>query len=690
MTATTTDAYTRFSDALRASGQKVKGAGRDRLRATCPAHGGQDLNLSVAKGDQGTLIKCWSHGCTEADIARSVGLELRDLFDQDGRAEYDYGNGHKVVRTRTNTGKAIRQENTPAITSLYSPAGGHSIESSAVVLLAEGEKTTDALIRMGAPCAATWPGGSSAVGKVDLTPLAGKTVIICPDNDAPGDKAAQALVERLTPIAGEIRFWRVPETFVGHPMNDAADLHIAGGSLDDLTEEAPEVPELTTPAGVGEQHSGQVRMAYRLAAAHGDKLMYVHGIGWHYWDGRRWTPDHAGRANRAVLDVLATALAESIGDKQLRADVARCESANGIAGVLGIASALVEFATTVEMLDADPHLLNCANGTLDLRTRRLGSHAPADRLTKVTAGAYRPDADMDVWSTFLGTVLPDADEREYLQRVMGQSVYGQVREHLFPVLIGTGANGKGTAYGAVVHALGDYAQIIDPDMLMARGGSGVGGPELMQLLGARLVVGSETEEGRKLDEATMKRLTGGDKLTARNLYQAPVSWLPSHQIVYVTNALPQVKGNDPAVWRRIRVVPFDVVIPPAERDPELNERLQLHADAILSWVVEGHWDYTDNGGMREPSSVVRATDDYRDDSDSVASFVEERCTKSRTLSATTRQLYAAWQAWQISNGAEQMTEKKFGGEMDRLGFTARRTNTGALREGIGLLGEATD
>lgn len=453
----------------------------------------------------------------------------------------------------------------------------------------------------------------------------------------------------------------------------------------------PDTFGIDTPATrSGEQHSGQVRMAYRLAQSHNHRLLYVHGLGWHHWDGKRWAEDHAGRARRAVLEVLADALAESVGDKQLRMDVSKCESAAGIEGVLGIASSLLEFAATVDMLDADPYLLNCANGTLDLRTRALRPHEPADRLTRIATGAYTDTADTGVWEAFLGQVLPDDDERAYLQRVMGQAVYGRVREHLFPVLIGTGANGKGTAYGAIVHALGDYATVIDPNMLMQRERGGIGGPEMMQLLGARLVVGSETEEGRKLDEATMKRLTGGDKLTARNLYQPPVTWWPSHQLVYVTNALPMVKGNDPAVWRRIRVVPFDVVIPPAERDPELVERLQLHADAVLSWVVAGHFDYEDNGGMREPDSVVHATGEYQADSDAVARFIDERCTTERGSSATSRQLFAAWQGWQIANGTERLTEKAFGAELDRLRYPARKTKFGMLRDGIGLLLEALE
>ena len=211
---------------------------------------------------------------------------------------------------------------------------------------------------------------------------------------------------------------------------------------------------------------------------------------------------------------------------------------------------------------------------------------------------------------------------------------------------------------------------------------------MMALLGARLVIGSETEDGRKLDEATMKRLTGGDELTARRLYCPPVTWKPSHQIVYVTNSLPKVKGNDPAVWRRLRVVPFAVVVPLEERDPALSERLTLHADAILSWVIAGHFDYEDNGGMREPSSVLRATGDYQADSDSVARFVDEACIVGEFHHAFTRELYAAWQRWSHGQGVEPLTERAFAKELDRLGFEAgKRTKHGVPRIGLAVLAD---
>jgi putative DNA primase/helicase len=422
-------------------------------------------------------------------------------------------------------------------------------------------------------------------------------------------------------------------------------------------------------------------MAYRLAASHVDRLLHVHGIGWHYYDGARWAEDVRGHSRRAVLDVLADALAESVGDKQLRADVAKCESDAGISGVLGIASALVEFAATVDDLDADPYLLNCANGTLDLRTGALRPHDPRDRLGKVATAAYRPDADRTVWSAFLAQVLPDEDERCYLQRVIGQALYGHVTEHLFPVLTGTGANGKSTMYGAVTAALGDYATVIDPSLLMAQRSDRSPGPELMELLGARLVIGSETEDGRHLDESTMKRLTGGDPLTARRLYREPVTWTPTHQLLYVTNHLPTVKGNDPAVWRRVRVVPFGVVVAPEDRDPHLPETLILHADAVLSWAVEGYRDWK-AGGMREPSSVLTATSAYQADSDAVARFIGEACDVSPYVHASTRELYSAWQRWAMSDGADPLAERAFSAELARLGYESRKTNRAKVWAGL--------
>lgn len=232
----------RFLERLSANGYKVREM-YGRYRAQCPAHNGEDLNLSIADGDQGVLVKCWSQGCHEADIAGAVGLDVADLFDEKGRAEYDYGNGHRVLRTRTGTGKKITQVKAPERTALWVHPESKPIAHSPRVVLVEGEKSVDAMIRLGASCVTTWPGGSSAIGKVDLSPLKGKAVTIIPDNDEPGEKALRGLVGLLQGIAAQVDVWRVPAEYEGVALNDAADLWQIGGTKDALVRAVTPEPE---------------------------------------------------------------------------------------------------------------------------------------------------------------------------------------------------------------------------------------------------------------------------------------------------------------------------------------------------------------------------------------------------------------------------------------------------------------
>ena len=442
-------------------------------------------------------------------------------------------------------------------------------------------------------------------------------------------------------------------------------------------------------AAEGEQHHGQVRLAYRLAGSHADRLMHVHGLGWMAWDGKRWAEDDRGAARRAVNEVLRVALAESLDNKELRRDVERCETDASIRGVLAIASALEPFAQTVADLDPDPYLLNCANGTLDLRTRQLREHDPRDRITKVTTAAYRPDSCGSEWRDFLERVLPDAEVRGYLQRFAGLALLGKVLEHVFTIATGTGANGKGTAYSAILFALGEYGHVAESDLFMqAKKNPQGASPALMALMGKRLVVVSETERDHRLAAALMKNLTGGDPIAARPLYGKPVTFMPSHTSLMVTNFLPKVDGDDPAVWRRIRVVPFDVVIPADERNSHLGARLEADAESVLAWAVEGYAQY-ELVGLAEPEGITGATGDYQKSSDAVSRFIDDCCLVGPHFHATTTELHERWVRWAIDDGAEPLSVKKFGQALDTHGH---HTKGGTGRDrynrlGIGLAAE---
>lgn len=437
------------------------------------------------------------------------------------------------------------------------------------------------------------------------------------------------------------------------------------------------------------QHHGQARMAYRLAAAYSGRLLHVHGLGWHTWDGTRWTLDERGAAKRAVLDVLRAALAESLTDKELRSDVTKCESAAGVAGVLDLAAALEPFSAAVADMDADPHLLNVANGTLDLRTLELRPHDPADRLTMVTRAAWQPDTPAGEWETFLQRVLPDPEVRGYFQRLAGLALLGRVEEHIFTIATGTGANGKGTSYNALLHALGDYGHAAESDLFMAAKFSNAEGasPAKFALRGKRLVVVSETERDHKLAVALMKNLTGGDPITARPLYGKPVTFPPSHTSLMVTNYLPKVAGDDQAAWRRIRVIPFDVVIPEADRDGRLGQRLELQADAILRWAVDGWREYQQRG-MDAPAAVKAATGDYLKASDAMARFIEECCLIGPHYFVSLADLFERWGKWAADDGAEPVSKRAFTTALDRLGYpTSKGTGNRTVVRKLGLQAE---
>lgn len=432
-------------------------------------------------------------------------------------------------------------------------------------------------------------------------------------------------------------------------------------------------------------HRGQLRFAHLLAQQYADRLMHVHGIGWHAWDGTRWAEDDRGAAKRAVMDLLKAGWQAAISDKDMERDVKACNSAAGVGGVLDLASALTTFAHTITDLDPDPYLLNCANGTLDLRTLELRGHDPGDRITKVCNAAYDPDAPSTTWTAFLARVLPDEDVRAFLQRYIGLALCGHVAEHILAILIGGGRNGKGVFYGGVNHALGDYASEAEPDLFMHREGAHPTGE--MDLRGQRFVVVSESEKGRKLAEATVKRLTGGDRIRARRMRQDFVSFTPSHTPALVTNDLPKVRGDDPALWARLRVIPFEVTIPPEEQDKNLDEKLQLEASAVLSWAVAGWQDYQ-RQGLAEPAAVVRATDAYHTDSDAIARFIEECCITGDFYTAAVSELWERWCHWRAEDGAEEMSKKDFGIALDERGFEVHRGQGGRrIRRGIGLQAE---
>ena len=341
-------------------------------------------------------------------------------------------------------------------------------------------------------------------------------------------------------------------------------------------------------------HSAHLGMAIKMGKQFRGKLLYVNKIGWHAWDGKRYAPDGTGAARRAVHSVIRRGRAKCaklpIEEREKRAkQIARYETASAITGILTEAAALEVFSVAVADLDADPWLFNCGNGTLDLRTMELRDHDPADRMTKVANAAYRQDVSGGTeWIRFLEKVLPDKSVRDYTQRLTSLSLLGEVNgdKQIAPIMTGSGANGKTTFIEAMSFPLGDYAATAEPTLLMAKRGD-AHPTGVADLLGRRFVSVVETEQGRRFDIALLKLLSGGDTLKARYMRQDFFSFEPTHLLLMATNHLPRIDDDTEAVWRRIRVIPFTVQIPKADRDKDLKDKLRAEADAVLTWIIDG-------------------------------------------------------------------------------------------------------
>jgi putative DNA primase/helicase len=430
--------------------------------------------------------------------------------------------------------------------------------------------------------------------------------------------------------------------------------------------------------------------AKRLVHLYGDRMRYVVTWNqWLVWDDRRWARDDTGQVARwaKTMARAMTDLAVASDDPTFLAIVAtdarRGETSAGVSAILRLASTEEGIAVRHENLDTDPFLLNCANGTMDLRTGEMRAHDPADLLTKVTRASFDPEAPCPAFTKFLERVQPKADMREYLARLLGHALEGRVTEHVMPIFWGTGKNGKSTLTSAVVHALGDYADTADRDLLTARSFD-AHPTSVADLFGLRLARVDEPDKGRHLAEGTVKQLTGGDRVKARRMREDFWSFEPSHTFLMLTNYKPVITGTDEGIWRRVRLVPWDVVIPESERDGQLGDKLDNEIDAILAWLVAGYQDWRVRG-LGEPDDVAQATASYRGESDGLARFLSDMCMTHGEVRSS--DLYDAWRKWCAGEGEDAGTNKAFSIDLERKGFDKKKTNTGAFWKGLSLSAE---
>jgi putative DNA primase/helicase len=380
--------------------------------------------------------------------------------------------------------------------------------------------------------------------------------------------------------------------------------------------------------------------AERLVALHGESFLWdVARRRWLVWDGKRWAPDSALRINNLAADTVrrirqeAAAAPAGGGQRDLGRDLfthaVKSESRDRLAAMIEVAKSRPGVATAPEVFDADPWALNVANGTIDLRTGLLRPHTRGDMLTKLAPVEYRPGVHDERWEKFLlDATGEDVDFINFLQVVAGYTLSGLTVEEILILIFGPENSGKTTFLEALRSAMGDYSRTVQADLLAKKkdhNGGGGASPELVALVGARLAAGSEMEQGRELAEALVKNLTGGESITARQLYGEMFDFVPQFKLWLAVNHCPKASADDGAIWRRMVRVGFSHTVPPEKRDKTLKPYLRDPKGggrAVLAWAVEGclRWQ---REGLKIPEAVRRSTEAYREESDPLANFFED-------------------------------------------------------------------
>jgi putative DNA primase/helicase len=300
---------------------------------------------------------------------------------------------------------------------------------------------------------------------------------------------------------------------------------------------------------------------------------------------------------------------------------------------------------------------------------------------------YSPEAKSSVWRRFIESIFQgDQELIDFVQRLMGYCCTGSVEEQVLPILCGVGANGKSTFVGTIQRILGDFA-ITAPVGLLTQ--QRYAGHEEMfaELRGRRLVVSNEFEASCSLAEQRIKKLTGGDILTARELYGQRFYFEPMHKNLLVTNQTPRIAVSDHAIRRRVLMIPFEVIILKRDQDPSLLRCLvEEDGEAVLAWMVEGAVAWSKEG-LGTSKAVVAATQQYHEDQNRIGKFLAEATVRAPNERCKVGALYEQWRAWCVRSGESPGREGAFRSSLEDQGLIIRPVSNVQFVLGIKLSGK---
>lgn len=436
--------------------------------------------------------------------------------------------------------------------------------------------------------------------------------------------------------------------------------------------------------------------AQRLADMHGNAIRYVpEAKGWLWHDGTAWVWDLSGAHTRT----LAAALARQIYREGSCVDMTQAEhcakwarksqTAQVINNALSLLSNQSRIRISLNQIDADPWIVGYdhARHVIDLRTGTARPATAADYVTKSLAPCTIGTPAMAVrWLAFLDQIFnDDAELIDWMQRWCGYALTGMTSEQVFLFFFGCGANGKSVFAETIRHIMGDYSRTVSSETLTeTKRHAGGASPDIADLMGARLALTTETEDGSALAESLVKVITGGDAITTRKLYCEPVTFTPSFKLLMLGNHRPIIRGTDHGIWRRVRLVPFNRTFTEQERDPQLLETLKAESAHILAWMIEGCLAWQRRGLSDVPGIVAAQTADYRAEQDLIGQWLADCTTADRASEVETGEFYNSYRMWAMNAGLHPASKVSISRRLSERGFVQRQSHGRRLWCGIAL------
>ncbi len=512
---------------------------------------------------------------------------------------------------------------------------------------------------------------------------------------------------------------------------DDARLAAAAAHLDELSAKRREKAENATKHDDDDLFSDYgniVKLMARLAG----RIAYTPGLDWLLYNPAAgiWEPEPGSeRVKRLVLETLREAWSavlyvaqrdESDLKKQLKeldgddptaamvgkrvklatgkrekifAWVRQCETAYRIRSTLEIAEGY--FWTAPDVWDSNAHILVCANGVLDLATGALLPHSPDYRATKTTGTDYRPGATHSAWDAAVSLLQSEGDRYNFIHQFCGSGLHGKNPNERVIIFQGDGGTGKGTLLTAIHHALGDYVATVEVGSLLAtdwrKQNKSAPREDLLKLRGARFVYPSiEPPKDSKLDDGSIKALTGNDAITARYPHgKNSITFQPVFKLAIQTNFPLQTEFDDPGMKRRVIVVPFNQK--PEKPDPTIKHDLMHDPNAraaVLAWLYEGYRAWLGSGFTLPVSTLAtRATADYWADMNPYEQFARDVGLKfGKGLKCLKPRMTGAFKAWRDETGRRDANVKGFPKWLISMGcYDSQASNLQRYWHGVELI-----